>query len=117
MLLAINSICRTQCTYSIHTGNNGEVCTGIIFHCDEYTIPLSRSDIEHLYFCRLCVNTVNLNYLHHMTFNPNIHPSKGSHVDNAEEVRLTSLDVDFQILCVSFINAASGTGSAPVGYV
>lgn len=61
---------------------------------------MSGRDIDHLSFGSLCVDAVDLNDAHRMTFEPEILRCESGHVDDAEHVCLSGFDIDVQVLSI-----------------
>lgn len=84
----------------IHASNNRKVGGSIVLCGNQDAVALSSGQIDHVGFSGLGVNAVDFHDLHRMAFEPEILPGESSHVDDAEHISLTWLNLDVQILSV-----------------
>ena len=78
--------------YLVHACNISEVGGGIVLCRDEYAVTLCYSKIDHGCRCLIGVDAINFDYLHGMTFEPEILADKCPHVDDTEHVCLSRLN-------------------------
>lgn len=73
-------------TYSVHAGDNGEVLGRGFLGSQEEADSLSSRDVDHIGLSFLRVDAIDLNNAHSVVLEPEILASKGSHVNNAEQI-------------------------------
>lgn len=73
-------------TYSVHAGDNGEVLGRGLLGSQEEADSLSSRDVDHVGLSFLRVDAINFNNAHSVVLEPEILASKGSHINNAEQV-------------------------------
>src|ERR1700761_3757459 len=87
-------------TNLVHTASDREVGASVIFGSNQDTVPLCCSHIDHVGSRGLCVDTVDFNNGHFMTFKPDILSRKGTNVNHTEKIGLARLNRYLEILCI-----------------
>ena len=86
---------------SIHFVHAGHICKiggGIILRCYQDAVSLSCCEVDHVCFCRLCVDAVDFDNAHRMAFYPEILACKCANIDDAEHVGLALLNWSRKVL-------------------
>jgi hypothetical protein len=95
-----DEVARIRATYGIHARNKGIVRSRVIPCRDKEAASLSCAEIYHLCLCLVGIDAVDLDYSHVMTFKPDVLAGNSAHVDHMEQIRLSGLDRDCQVLSV-----------------